>query len=335
MKRSLFQRSFWIAILLMAAAVIGLSVLAMLRDHPVVSRNPPPVAPQTREIPESQLGQMIRKAGDAAFQAQEQRVDGLLAAAYGPVYTAIPAYADFHYSVLGEYSELGTAALGRMSEGMEARLFPELAPALVKVAQDLDRGFMDNFRASLDRQVGEELAGSGASVGPGEVTRHIQRDAIARIGVTAPVAVTMTLAAQPAVKAAAGLMAKKLATKIAGKAAAKGAVKATGVGSGAAGGAAICSPGGPVASILCGAGAAAVIWFGTDAAIVNLDEYFNREEFEAELHAMIDDNRAEARRHLLGALETRRVATEDFTFRRAAEDAGQEAAGSVPRDGGN
>ena len=319
MKRGgLFIRSFWVAILLMAALVIGLSVMAMMRDHPIVARILPPPAPVTHEIPETRLGQMIHDAGEAAYAAQTSRLDGLLEAAFAPVYAGIPAYADFHYSVLGEYSELGAAALGQMSEGMETRLFPQLGAGLERVAADLDQGFVTTFRDHLEGQISDELAASGAKVALGEMTQHIQQDAVSRIAVTAPVAVAITLTAQPAVKAAAALMAKKMATKIAGKAAAKGAVKATGVGGGAASGAAICSPGGPIASVLCGAGAAAVIWFGTDAAIVNIDEYFNRDEFEADLRMMIDENRAEVKQGLLAALNARREATEDFTFREAA-----------------
>jgi len=318
---SLFIRSFWGAILLMAALVIGISAAALMRGHPVVACILPPPAPQIHEIPETRLGQMIRAAGEAAYHAQALRLDDLLASAYAPAYAGIPAYADFHYSLLGEYSELGAAALGRMGEGMEQRLFPDLAEGLQRVAADLDHGFLDTFRQTLDRQVGTELAASDRPAVLGDVTRRIQEDAIARIGVTAPVAVAMTLAAQPAIKVTAALMAKKLATKIAGKAAAKGAVKATGIGGGAASGAAICSPGGPIASILCGVGAAAVIWFGTDAAIVHLDEYFNRDEFEAELRAMVDENRDAVRAEMLAALNARRVATEDFTFREAAGSA--------------
>ncbi|HWL56129.1 MAG TPA: hypothetical protein VNQ78_05575 [Paracoccus sp. (in: a-proteobacteria)] len=298
----LFIRSFWGAILMMAALVIGLSAVALLRDHPVLARILPPPAPSLHEIPETRLGQMIREAGEAAYRSQAARLDDLLASAYAPVYAGIPAYADFHYSLLGEYSELGAAALGRMGEAMEGRLFPGLAHRLEGVAADLDQGFLDIFSQTLDRQIGAELAALERPAVLGEVTRGIEDDAIARVRVTAPVAAAMTLAAPPAIKAASALMAKKLATKIAGKAAAKGAVKATGIGGGAAGGAAICAPGGPIASIICGAGAAAVIWFGTDAAIVNLDEYFNREEFEAELRAMIDENREAVRAEFLAAL---------------------------------
>ncbi|MTH76225.1 hypothetical protein [Paracoccus aestuariivivens] len=316
MKRQhLFARSFWAVIGLLAVIVIGLSVLAAMRDHPVVARIIPP-AP--REIPQSRIEAMIRDAGEAAYQAQAARLDQLLAAAYAPVYAGIPSYAEFHYSVLGEYTELGSAALGQMGDAMESRLFPDLAAGLGKVADDLDAGFLASFTARLDQQIQTELQGAGAGIALGDVTRSIQQDAINRVAITAPVAVAMTVAAKPAIKAVAATMAKKMATKVASKAAAKGAVKATGIGGGAATGAAVCSPGGPIASVICGAGAAAVIWFGADAAIVNIDEYFNRDDFETELHGMIDQNHAEVKARLLAMLNEKRVATEDFTFSQAA-----------------
>ena len=58
--------------------------------------------------------------------------------AFAPVYTGIPAFMD-HYSVIGQYVELGQAAFGRLQEESSARLFAGLQERLVTVSVDAGR----------------------------------------------------------------------------------------------------------------------------------------------------------------------------------------------------
>ena len=102
-------------------------------------------------------------------------------------------------------------------------------------------------------------------------------------------------------------IAKKLAAKVAAKASAKGLAKGGGVLAGAGGGALLCSWSGPGAAV-CGVVGGAAAWLLTDAVVVNIDEYFNREDFENELRTLLDEDRAKKRKQLTAALRDKAVA---------------------------
>lgn len=300
---------FWGVVLLLAAMAVVLAVAGKPGGPPV---HAPQV--QTAELPPTVLGRMIRDAAAAAADDQEERIDALLDAAFAPAYQAVPAYAGFHYSVLGQYAELADAALGQMTERLEERLFSGLGARLNQTAQELDRGYASDFSRRLDDAIAQELPGGG-DVELGEASAAIRRDALQRMSVSVPVASTLALTGAAGVRAAAAALSRRIAGNIAAKAAARGAAKNMGSGSAAASGALVCSPGGPIASGACALGAAAAIWFATDAVAVRIDEYFNREDFEADLRRMIDETREQTRMELLAALARKQGEVGDFTFR--------------------
>ena len=301
---------FWGVALLLAAMAVVLAVAGKPGGPPV---HAPQV--QTAELPPTLLGRMIRDAAAAAVDEQEDRIDALLDAAFAPAYQAVPAYAGFHYSVLGQYAELADAALGQMTERLEERLFAGLSARLNQAAQELDRGYASDFARRLDDAIAQELPGAGGGVELGEASAAIRRDALQRMSVSVPVASTLALTGTAGVRAAAAALSRRIAGNIAAKAAARGAAKNMGSGSAAASGALVCSPGGPIASGACALGAAAAIWLATDAVAVRIDEYFNREDFEADLRRMIDETREQTRMELLAALARKQGAAGDFTFR--------------------
>ncbi len=85
--------------------------------------------------------------------------------------------------------------------------------------------------------------------------------------------------------------ASKMAVKILAKVGAKTALKAGGIGGGAATGATIGALGGPVGSAIGGTIGGIIGWFVTDKIIIELDEVFNREEFEEELRKLVDQEK--------------------------------------------
>ena len=84
----------------------------------------------------------------------------------------------------------------------------------------------------------------------------------------------------------------------------------------------LCSWSGPGAAA-CGVVGAVAAWLVTDAVIINLDEYFNRDEFEAELRQIIGEDRAEKKLLLEAALKEKAIimdaAAKDFTMRELSE----------------
>jgi len=255
------------------------------------------------------LAEWLSDAREVALEAVKRQIDPVLAAAYKPAYDAIPQYADFHFSVVGEYTELSAAAFGDFSGNLEEMLFGGLDERLHNVGIELDNIFNSTFSAALNTSVeAPGLTGSGL----GSVTRQALQDAQERMLVTVPVSTAAAVGTAASVKVAATVIAKKFAAKLAIKAAAKTGGKWAAAVTGAGVGAAICSPTGPGAGF-CAALGGVGAWFLADSAIVRIDEYWTRDEFEADLRKMIDDQKSAHRAALEGALTARAVAVQKVT----------------------
>ena len=93
-------------------------------------------------------------------------------------------------------------------------------------------------------------------------------------------------------------VATKQSFKLAAGAAMKAAAKKGSASLMAAGTAAtICAPSGPVA-VLCGAGAGAIAWLGSDKVFIEIDEALHRKEMKAEILAALNEARNELSSHL-------------------------------------
>ena len=205
---------------------------------------------------------------------------------------AVPAYAEFHYSVLGEYTELAGAVLGRMESELSTRLFGGMEEQLQAAAARIDTAYVAAFATELERQTGKMLAATPEVDVLDQATQAVLASMEQRMRVTAPLAgVAAMTGGAAAIKVISSAMAKKVATTVAAKAAAKGVVKTVAISGGAGTGAAVGLTVGPIGSLLGGVVGAIGAWLLADVAVVNIDEYFNREEFEQHLHAMIDAER--------------------------------------------
>lgn len=281
------QRLFWPTILLLAVVTLALAVTGWLRS------------PRTVNLDDRTFDQ--RQAEAAAMTDDEigARIYERLEPVYAPVHAAVPGYADFHYSVLGEYTELTEAALGQMAGAMEARLYAGFEARLTEATGRIEAERAAVFAANLQSGVAAELP-EGTLLG--EATRVAMADAVARVRLSAPLAAVSAATGPAAVKAVAATLARKLGARIAAKAGAKVAGKGAGVLGGAGTGAGFCAPGGPLASAACGIIGGVVAWVAVDYAAIKLDEYFNRDEFEADLHKLIEEDRAAMAAALRAAL---------------------------------
>lgn len=311
-------RAFWLTICALALASLNLALIAVLR----------PPAPQ--EWPASRLETLLRDSAAEAEAAAADQLDPLLAQVYAPVHAAVPAYADFHYSVWGEYVELGQAAFGEMEQALQQRLFDGFSERLDLALSTLDAGYANAFAASVDARLQTAASAGGAPLGP--LSDTAIANTMARARISAPVAGVAGLAGSGALKLLAKGVAKKVSAKIAAKAAAKAGAKGSGVLAGAGGGAALCAWSGPGAA-LCGVVGGAAAWLLADAALIKLDEILHRDAFEAELHALIDQDRALRTAALRAALarKTQQVLpdTQDqpITLRDLARPAAPETSG--------
>ena len=196
------------------------------------------------------------------------------------VYANIDKFLDFHYSVVGEYVELGSMATGEMEKYIQQKLFGDsFGRQMEDMLQNISINHKKNIQSHLD------VIGSYANKG---VDPTLNTQAIARLKedihhhillqqgkigtlIIATLATKIT-------KVVATKLAAKQATIIASKVGVKVGMKSAAAITGATAGVAC----GPFVWI-CSPIAAATLWFGTDAVVVSVDEHLHRETFKQEI----------------------------------------------------
>jgi len=250
----------------------------------------------------------------------EGAIDREVERTFAPVYAAIPRYADWYYSLTGEYLRYAHAlgsgvadymvdkleeilfeetSVTAMLEGLPARLQVEMARRvrragegmLADLAADLEGSGEKAGRSQvhwelageipLDTLVGEELMPSAGLTG----RQLFSLGAGAGASVLAAKG-GAALLVKKAVAGVAGGKSFKLAASLAGKLATKSALKGGGALAGAGTGTLLCAPGGPLA-LLCGTGAGVATWLAVDLAALEVDEQLHRETFEREIEEAI------------------------------------------------
>ena len=241
------------------------------------------------------------------------RIDAGIDAAFAPVYARLDDYLDFHYSLRGEYSGIVSAFSGEFSEAMQRRLFD--VETLEAALRNADASIAAEFDASLLRAV--DAIGAAAAqhlpltesdvfrLGEEGFITVVQDDTLDRFR---PDLLAARTAGAVAGTAAVLRGSRMLATRMAGRIAAKVGTRAAGrlaTGSGGmAAGAGVGSALGPVGTVIGGAAGALAGWIATDAAIIELDEIVNRDDFRRDLVALIDGQRDSAKVAALTKYET-------------------------------
>ena len=296
------SRAFWGTITVLAIATLGMMFVARTDG------------PTTLEITPTVFGSILGEAARGTHETLQPEIDSLLDAVYAPAYAAIPAYADFHYSVLGEYTELTQAIVGNMSDSLLDRVFAGFDTRLAAAAETLDLRFTQEYRSQLAEEMARQVDPELLVLPLGTVTETVLEDATSRLYTSVPLAgVAVAAVGSGSLKLLSAAVAGKLGAKITAKAAIKGAAKGGGALAGAGGSALACSWSGPGA-LICGVVGGVAAWVLTDAVVINLDEFYNRDEFEVELRAIIDEDRA-VRQAAFEDLLAAKVAAMNETFR--------------------
>jgi hypothetical protein len=255
-----------------------------------------------------------------------QRLDGIFAR----VDQRIPAFADWYYSLAGEYSRLAMGALawvnlsepGYVAAQAATMLFPDEAWAadlgwlehettaqLLAHQQQVRKGWLAGLTDRLaPHRVPPPLPGAAASVPSGAEPLHIdrllaqmaerEREAL-QTRVTLSTLAAGGAAAGPALWRAAGARNPAAAGRAAARTAGRGASRA---GSAAAGGTAICAPAG-AAAVGCGLVAGAAAWLATDWLLLRLDEHLNRDELVESLQSGLAALRDQIERELIAGYD--------------------------------
>ena len=265
---------------------------------------------QPRTIPFTELARMVDDAAAYAETETVATVDRHLDAVFEPVYAGIPTYADFHYSVLGEYTLLTEAALGRVSSSLEDRLFNGFQPRIEASVSALDVQFDRAYSQALNAQLSDTLGNADLRFLT-EPTRVALDDAKSRASVGKPISLALGIlgarAGMQAVKVVTRALGRKVLLSIGRKTVAKTAARGTGIGSGAGAGAAIGAILGPPGAVAGGIIGGVASWIAVDYAVISIDEYFNRAEFETELETLINTEREALRTVLLSQIAEKRA----------------------------
>ncbi|WP_456379429.1 hypothetical protein [Thiolapillus sp.] len=280
---------------------------------------------ERRVVPEAkrlQLSLDMQEAVDTernTLQQQlQQQIDAAVGAAFAPVHGQVSAFADWYYSLTGEYMRYAHAVGGDMAEYLEQRLKETVfLPAALDVNLDtmlanLNAGLlhgMQRAEGKLAAQLQSLVTASSWPTGSGEIVigdslnldqlfssnlqpsaADINRQVFATLAATGTgAAIAKGMGAAVAKKTVAEIVSTKsfhAASTLLAKLAAKSAAKGGGALAGAGAGALLCSPTGPGA-LVCGAIGGLVAWVAIDKAVIELDEVLNRKVFEDDIHAAI------------------------------------------------
>ena len=264
-------------------------------------------------------------------QALQDKVD----AAFEPIYARIPTFLDWHYSLTGQYTQLAwvilewleseiaptvrdrlrsqlaqaildrllksdlaraidqlrgsesvRAALDRLQQGVESRLFGDLTSRLENASDHIESVMRDEMSALVEKQIRAEAQTLAAPAYAETWTPCLDRDAYERMlravipetvrRFTNSAVPTSIIAVGAAYRGAAA--ARTLVSGLSRRLLSRLAARAIG--------------------LLAGPAA----WLLMDVVVLFADEYFNRDELEAELTALIDEQKAEVKAALSEAV---------------------------------
>ncbi|MEA3491856.1 MAG: hypothetical protein U9R27_08160 [Campylobacterota bacterium] len=237
----------------------------------------------------------IKKSLTLGVKNLTTNIDESVDKLFVPIYGNVDSFLDFHYSVIGEYSELGAAVTGKIEQTIQEKIFgSDFADVLESVTEDLQYALNEELathQSTIDYEATKDIDRELNA----DILNRLKVDIAERVSLQTNKIVTL-LGVGVGYKMVAGILSTKIAAKLSSKLAIKGAVKAgskaAGAGAGAAAGL-LCGPGVIICAPLLALGA----WFGTDAILVTGDEYLHRDEFKSEIIVAIDGQKQALKEH--------------------------------------
>jgi len=321
-----FSRYFWLTIFIMVFVNIVVIIFVSLSGDDerqngaeISYLNQEMSIDSEYEIESTVVRQIIAALPETGenIKTNERLIDGGVDTLYAPVYLAVDSYVDDHFTVWGSYRELSAAAMRNLEEKIEERLFGGFDERLLTLQERISTEFNAELERNVNANIEQNLPESSSRDILMSVSTTVIQDTVDRMVYSAPVSGALSTTGALGTKVVAQQLTAKLGAAVAVKTGAKLATKAgASVLGGAATGAAAGAVFGPVGSAVGGVGAAVAVWLGVDKLFVEGDEYFNRESFQAELVAMIDESKREAKEQLLGTIDVKvEKTTEYFTLR--------------------
>lgn len=331
---------FWRTIVTLVSVTLVLSIMAMVNQSRSDAGVPLPEPPDEftdgmslslpagcmsvddlRRRSEGRMNRLLEYLLGRPFRETGEAIRDNIDSVFEPVYENIPIFLDRHYSVSGQYVELGLAAAGQLQQEMESRLFQGMDERLDEAFTAIDGVLEAELRDLIEQWIGNEDQTVGPDCDAGLVYEHMLdamiQDALQRFrSLVVPggaTALGVAVAGKAAVTALIKSMSKKLAASTAVKVFGKMVPKVLGKWGGAAAvgaaGTALGAVLGPVGAVVggvVGVGAGMAGWLIVDKAVVRADEHFNRDELKKELTVLVDQQKDAMVDSILNEFDRRR-----------------------------
>lgn len=317
-----FQKYFWSTIIALILGYAMLSLLAMNNQNEKisientnsnVSNKKESIILQYIDITSNKVKDNLTQNGKLILEDLNLRIKNInysidenLDNAFDEIINEnIDNYLDFHYSLIGSYTELGTMVLNESEKLMEEKLFgPEFSNKMEIAKSRIIKESEENFKEHqkyITEVATEDIDLELNNKVLTEIRNDIESNKImqeVKLGV-----VGAAIGAK-----AISLILAKMATKTALKIGAKVSTKVAGAGTGAATGAAaglLCGPGAVICSPIAAIVGGTIAFFGTDVAINKVDEKLHREDLKKEILDSINEERQEIKNQYTSILNQR------------------------------
>ena len=253
--------------------------------------------------------ELDKKTRKEIIEAINKQIDK----AYEPVYEHIDDFVDFHFSVTGEYKEIATLIFSKTQNILIEKIFKpanfdeNMQYAFENINENVKNIISKNFDELKDKlkDIGftkEEinvLLDKILQISKDELNERFKNkeyNLIRGLGVSSTAMFGIVVS-----KKISTLIAKKISTKITTKIALKTggklAIKMVGSGGSAAAGAEtgllVC---GPVCAAIGGIAGGIIGWFATDKIVIEVDKYFNKDEFKQEVVNLINQEKNDTKK---------------------------------------
>jgi uncharacterized protein YjeT (DUF2065 family) len=316
----MMKKSFWLALVLVSAGLVyayaqyqsELNQERIYATHDSIVITSVSLARKFEQMLNTHLEHSELIITSSTLKELVPRIEQEIANAFTPIYAQIPKLADYHYSIIGSYSQFLANLTSQDNKEMMRILFDEaeydkrLTTAFTNIAASSSHS-LNNSLVKLDKQTKSDLNLRDEEVDLINNVLQLTQDNITqrfdlslntlRIGGISVAGAGIGIIAQRGTRMASRNIAARLATITAAKTAAKVASSSssgkTGAVVGGAAGSIVPGVGTAVGAVVGGTAGAIVGWVGTEQAIVKVDEYLNRTEFEADIANMLDQIQTE------------------------------------------
>lgn len=218
-----------------------------------------------------------------------QAIDRLVDDAFAPTYSGISEFLDWHYSFLGQATQVMLWVSGGLEEELGSRLVGGLVEPIGAIPDSIARVMRNEVLTELDRWFGNDLASLPVALRPEyeRLLQPIRESTRSRLMVTvAPATIASAVTGAGTVvgtRALANRVAQRLSSRVALRLSSRVGLQSVGR--------------------LLATGLSVAVFLAIDKLFREVDEWLNRDDFEADLTALIDVERAELKSALTDAIE--------------------------------